>query len=83
MYSSYRKSAVNNTVRMFHFWDEMGKLTLVAGCLTFQKSKSITPSLTGWLRSAAEKLVRVEAVVRLGLHDHLFRCSVSGAVPLL
>jgi hypothetical protein len=39
MYSSYRKSAVNNTVRMFHFWDEMGKLTLVAAMFNFSEIK--------------------------------------------
>jgi hypothetical protein len=32
---------------MFHFWGRVRKLTLVAGCLTFQKSELITVELSG------------------------------------
>ena len=35
MDSSYRKSVVNNTVCMFNFLAGVGKLTIVAGCLSY------------------------------------------------
>jgi hypothetical protein len=34
---SYRKSAVNNTVRMFHFWGRGEKLTIVAAMFNFSE----------------------------------------------